>query len=204
MIARNYSISFTTCSIRKIETLKLVALYNENPDWNTVRRICLRDNVLQQRTDRSAKRLYRELTSRLKCLSVAEMNLLHSGSEGEKNLLLWLATCRRYDFIYDFAVEVLRELVLNLQMYIDPVHFDSFWMSKSIIDEKLESVADSTKNKARQVLFKMLHEVELIDTDYRIQLVSFTPQFIKAISVTNIQDLRVYPGSDDLIQSLKV
>lgn len=203
MVTRNYSISFTTCSIRKTETLKLVALYNKQQDWNEVRRICLQENILQQRTQRSAKRLYRELASRLKCLNTEELDLLHSGAERDQDLLLWLATCRRYDFIYDFAVEVLRELVLNLQMIIQPYHFDSFWISKSIQDEDLEGVADTTKKKARQVLFKMLHEVGLVDTENRIQLVDFSQDLIEAISATNIDDLRIYPISNDLLQSLK-
>lgn len=203
MVARNYSISFTTCSIRKTETLKLVALYNEYQDWKEIRRICLQDNVLQQRTERSAKRLYRELVSRLKCLNIEELDLLHSGLEREQDLLLWLATCRRYDFIYDFAVEVLRELVLNLSMIIQPHHFDSFWITKSIQDENLENVADSTKKKARQVLFKMLQEVNLVNTEFKIQLVDYSLVFLETISATNTDDLRIYPISNDLLQSLK-
>lgn len=78
MISRNYSIAFTTCSMRKIEMQKLVTLYYEYQDWGKVRRICLQDNVLQQRTDRSSKLLYAELVSRLKFLEPEALSHAHS------------------------------------------------------------------------------------------------------------------------------
>lgn len=78
MISRNYSIAFTTCSMRKIEMQKLVTLYYEYQDWGKVRRICLQDNVLQQRTDRSSKLLYAELVSRLKFLEPEALSHSHS------------------------------------------------------------------------------------------------------------------------------
>lgn len=200
MTIRRYSISFTTCSIRKLETLKIAAIYFESRDWNAIRQTVLDRNILQQRTQRSMKRLYQELSSRLRLLNISEMDLLGSGTEQEQKLLLWLATCRRYDFIYDFAVEVLREQMLNFHMKIEPEDFDGFWASKAIVHDELDTVARSTRIKARQVVFKMLREVGLINEQNEIQLVTYTNRFIGTISE---RDLFIFPFDESMIRFSK-
>lgn len=204
LIARKYAISFTTCSIRKPENLKIAKLYTSSHDWKRVRETVIADNVLQQRTLKSTKRLYREISSRLRQLTADEFELLLSGSDEEQNQLLWLASCRRYDFIYDFAVEVIREYVLRLDYKLPLYEFDAFWASKAMIDENLDSVALSTKKKARQIVFKMLREVGLVDEQNNIQQLFYSLRLIETIEASSRQDLAIFPISEAYIESLRI
>lgn len=190
--------------MRNIEMKKLVALYYEHQDWGKVRAICLENNVLQQRTERSLKKLYAELASRLKCLESEALTYAHTCSSQDQEMLFWLAICRRYDFIYDFSVEVLREHMLMMNMELNPYHFSDFWDTKALQYEHLGRVKDSTKQKAQQIVFSMLREVKLIDAAFKIQVINPSPSVIDLISASNIDDLRIYPISDNLINLKKV
>ena len=109
MTVTTYSMSFTTAPLLFQETLLVAELYAAERDWQLVREQALRENLLQMRTVNSAKRIFSEISSRLRQLTPAQMELLLTGSRREQNYLLWLAYCKRYRFVYDFAVEVLRE-----------------------------------------------------------------------------------------------
>jgi hypothetical protein len=183
-----------------MESLKLVRLYQNESDWRAVRAIVMDKNTLQQRTERSRKRLYSELQSRLMTLTSDGLELLASGTDTEQRQLLWLAVCRRYRFIYDFAVEVLREKALRLDFQMSYGDWDAFWASKAIIHDELDQVARSTRKKCRQVVFKMMREAGLIGNDNKIQQLFYSDRLIKTIIQTSVADLRVFPVQDGQLQ----
>ena len=77
-----------------------------------MRNIVLRENLLQTRTESSTKRIVYEVVARLSLLTSQQLNLLAEGSVTEQQYLLWLSVCKNYTFIYEFAVEILREKIL--------------------------------------------------------------------------------------------
>jgi hypothetical protein len=196
---RHYSISFTTSSLRKTVSLKLAKLFLEYSDWNRVREIAFAENTLQQRTDRSRKKLFQELSSRLKCLDLAEIQLLVSANEEEQKQLLWLALARRYDFIYDFALEVLREKLISLQYKLIYEDFDAFWGSKAVIYDALDKVTTATQKKARQIVFQMMREADIIDQDNTIQLAQYHNAAIELLKENSPQDLALFTLAQILI-----
>lgn len=200
MTSPTYTFSFTTGALRRMESLKLVRLYQNESDWRAVRAIVMDKNTLQQRTERSRKRLYSELQSRLMTLTSDGLELLASGTDTEQRQLLWLAVCRRYRFIYDFAVEVLREKALRLDFQMSYGDWDAFWASKAIIHDELDQVARSTRKKCRQVVFKMMREAGLIGNDNKIQQLFYSDRLIKTIIQTSVADLRVFPVQDGQLQ----
>ena len=104
-----YSMSFTTGTLLHRESVKLAAEYDKRADWNHVRDHAIAENLLQARTLNTLKRVCREVISRLKTLCPSELDFLLDASPQDQGYLLWLAFCRRYRFVGDFAVEVLRE-----------------------------------------------------------------------------------------------
>jgi hypothetical protein len=92
--------------------------------------------------------------SRLRTLGPDELEFLVAASHQEQAYLLWLATCRQYRFIADFAVEVLRERYITLKNDLTHEDFDSFFNRKSEWHEELDRIAPATGSKLRQVLFK--------------------------------------------------
>ncbi len=83
-------------------------------------------NLLQIRTQSAATRIYQEATGRLMELTTEEMELLLDGSAQEQRYLMWLAFCRRSRFIHDFAVELLREKYLRLDLELTYDDYNTF------------------------------------------------------------------------------
>ena len=116
MVDTKYSLSFTTGALLYHESVKLAELYFDLGAWPTVRTQVLDQNLLQARTLSTAKKICREIISRLKLLTPDEMEILVDGTTQEQGHMLWLAVCKRYRFIFDFATEVLREKFLHLDL----------------------------------------------------------------------------------------
>lgn len=188
MSAVRYSMSFTTGGLFHTESLKLIALYLELGDWNAVGIKVCDNNTLQARTISSLKRVCREIISRLKTLSPKEIHLVMALSYQEQGYLLWLAVCRRYRFIGDFAVEVVRERYLSLKNDLSYEDFDSFFNRKSEWHTELDEIRPATRHKLRQVLFKMLREADLLTSKNIIIPAVLSPDIIQSIALENRQD----------------
>lgn len=178
------------------ESIKILELFNIFHNWNEVSQRALESNILQSRTVSTSKRALREIIARLKTLTMDELDLLSNGSVHDQKYLLWLSTCRRYVFIHDFAVEVIRERYLTLKHDLPNEEFDTFYNSKEQWYEELEKIAESTKSKLRNVLFKILREAEIIDANKLILPAMLTNDLIGCIAKHNINDLLIFPISD--------
>ena len=118
--------SFTTGGLSLQESVKLAAVYLEHGDWDVVRDKVLAANLLQTRTLSSAKRVCRELVSRLATLDRSELDFLVAANSRDQGYLLWAAVCRCYSFIADFAVEVVREHYITMNCELRYEDFDTF------------------------------------------------------------------------------
>ncbi len=190
-----YSMSFTTGSgLFSRESVELAALYLDIGDWNAVRDKVIRENLLQSRTLNTLKRVCSEVISRLKTLSSEELELLVKTDPREQCYLLWLSVCRRYPFIAEFAVEVLRERYISLKSDLNPEDFDSFFNSKSQFRSELDRIRPATKAKLRQVLFKMLREADLLTGDNRINAAMLSPGLLRIIPTGTGGDVLFFPA----------
>lgn len=188
-----YSMSFTTGSLFHRESVKLAALYLDLGDWDSVRHKVITDNLLQTRTLNTLKRVCREIISRLKTLSLSELKFLLETSHQEQAYLLWLAVCRRYRFIADFAIEVLRERYITLKTDLNYEDFDSFFNQKSEWHSELDEIRPATRSKLRQVLFKILREADLLSANNIISAAMISQQLIDLISHYNRREILYFP-----------
>lgn len=168
-------------------------LFLDLQDWNVVRGKVLSENLLQARTINSSKRICREVCSRLKTLDHKELYLLVHGTIQEQSYLLWLAVCRRYKFIADFAQEIIRERYITLKTDLHREDFDSFFNKKSEWHPELDEITSATRKKLRQVLFRMLREADLLTANNTINAAMLSPRLLKSISHENIQDILAFP-----------
>lgn len=200
MKSKKYLMSFTTGGLYYVESLLVVELYNELKDWKEVNKRALSSNILQTRTESTAKRSLKEIISRLETLTPDQLDLLTNGSLDEQKYILWLSVCKRYEFIKEFAVEVIRERYLTLKYDLPVEEFENFYSQKEQWNEELEKIADSSRYKMRTVLFKILREAEIIDSKNLFIHVRLTSDLIKTISDDQIDYLSIFPISDIDIQ----
>jgi len=185
--------SFITGSLFRHESVKLAALYIDLGDWNSVRDKVIAENLLQTRTLNTLKRVCLEVISRLRTLSPGELECLVEGSHQEQAYLLWLAVCRRYRFIADFAVEVLRERYITLKGDLPLDDFDSFFNRKSEWHLELDEITPSTRGKLRQVLFKMLRDADLLTANNMIQAAILSPRLLELLYQGSRWDVLYFP-----------
>jgi len=192
----SYRLSFTTGGLYFRESKKIAALYLRINDWDEVRKVSLEENLLQANTRSSSVRTYRESSSRLQQLSKDELNLLIESSEQDQRYLLWLAICRQYTLIEEFAVEVLREKFLIMDLSLTHHDYDVFFNRKADWHPELDELSTSTKNKLRQVLFRMMVEAGLLSSNYSIIPAIITPRVAREIFKPSNSQAVIYPISD--------
>lgn len=191
--SEKYSMSFTTGGLFLQESIKLALLHQHLQNWETVKEQVIAANLLQARTINSAKRVCYEIINRLRQLSPDELELLLDGDVHEQKHVLWLAICRHYRFIADFASEVMRERLLSLQTDLKPEEFDFFLNRKAEWHAELESLSPSTRTRLRQVLYKMLRESDMLNDNYIINAVMLSPRLLSAIPRERRHDVFTFP-----------
>ena len=202
MNSDRYSMSFTTGCLFHRESVELAALYLALGDWNSVRDKVISENLLQMRTLNALKRVCREVISRLKTLSQNEIEFLTECNHQEQAYLLWVAVCRRYRFIADFAVEVLRERYITLKTDLSYEDFDSFFNKKSEWHSELDELSPTTRNKLRQVLFKTLRETALLAGNNMINSAMLSPRLQDLILQGNSRDILYFPVFESDLKGL--
>lgn len=198
-----YLMSFTAGSLLTQESMVLAELYDEQQGWDAVRELVFADNLLQMRTASAARRVFREVSARLDTLTPAQLHLLLSGSHQEQKLLLWLAICKRYRFIDDFASEVIREKALRLDFELTYDDYDLFFISKAEWHPEIDRLAPSTRLKLRAVLFRMLREAGLLSNDNAITRVLLSSSLEAAIAEDNPSLFSLYPLTSSPPTSLR-
>ncbi|MBI2354429.1 MAG: DUF1819 family protein [Deltaproteobacteria bacterium] len=188
-----YNMSFTTGGLFHVESIKLAKIFLETNDWDIVRENVLANNLLQSRTMNTSKRNFREIVSRLKCLSPDELYLLVDSNLQDQGYILWVAVCRRYKFIAEFAIEVLRERYISLKNDLHNDEFDYFFNRKSEWHPELDMISSSTRLKLRQVLFKILREADLLTSNNIIHTAMLSPRLLNQISCSSYQDVLHFP-----------
>lgn len=190
-----YALSFTSGALLTREAVIAAPLYLDVRDWSAVRDQLRAENLLQARTASSGFRLAREVAQRLAVLTDAELELLRDASPSERGHLMWVAACRRYAFIGDFAEEVVRERFLLLTPTLGYDDFDSFVRGKALWHPELAEVKDSTLQKLRSTVFRMLTEAGLL-TGGEIVHAPLSERVRDALDAQVPSDVRFLPTRD--------
>jgi hypothetical protein len=89
---------------------------------------------------RSGQRILSEVSSRLKTLTEAQLKLFLNAPRSEQLQLLWMAICKRYTVLREFAEEVVRNRFLELDLTVTRVEFDRFLESKSAWHAEIDEI----------------------------------------------------------------
>lgn len=195
MSPHTYKTSFAAGGLFYHEAIKIAQRYQALGDWALVRAEFLDNNLLQTRTHSSALRLVREAIQRVQCLTPLQVDLLLNGSRPEQNQILWLAACKHYRLIAEFAREVLHEKFLHMDLQLLHRDYDVFFNTKAEWHPDLESLTPLTQKKLRQVLLRILREAEIISSTNQIQPLLLSARVEAAIRGDDPAYLACFPVS---------
>ena len=190
-----YRLSFGTGNAYINESNLILKKYLENKDWRETEKYSIENNILQTNTLSSSKRIFREISLRLKSLSQQEQDFFIRSNYLDQSILIWIAICRTYKFIGDFASIVISEKFNSYQLFLGYDDFDYFFEKQLIFHPKLHDLKDSTIKKLRQVFFRIMKDLNILTKNLEI-----TPQMpsieLKELSVETKKDLEMFiPGS---------
>ncbi len=191
---RPYLMSFGTGGLYINESVVIARLHQSGSDWEVTMVNAQEQAAFPVRKASSARRSIREIVNRLKRLSSDELALLVEGERSEQAALLWLATCRAYRFIAEFAVEVLSDRFLSLRTTLTYEDYDAFFSAKQEWSPKLAGLSTSTRTKLRAVLFRLMREAEVLTQDGRILGAMLSPRVLTLIQAGNPSELGYFPG----------
>lgn len=191
-----YSLSFTAASLRIYDTF-LVGEAMAGENYRVV------DEEIGNGKPATGKRIRVELLKRLKTLTLDQLSFLLEAGLDEARKMAFISVCKTYPFVYEFAVEVLREKMFQFDYHITEGDYFAFYNRKKESHPELEEISDHSKDKIRQVLFKILEEAKIIDNT---KSKNIQPQFLSAEFQTLLQEddpdlLRVFFLTDQEIYS---
>jgi hypothetical protein len=192
--------SFTSAGLLVRESLILAQAYQSIQDWDQLKTESFEQNLLQTKKPSSAKRNIREISHRLRTLTPDQFELLIDGGYTDQLHILWLATAKTYRFIHEFSQEVVREKYLKLDYMLSYDDFDSFFNAKAEWDDGLDGLSESTRKKIRQVLFRMMHEAEILTAGNMIIPTILSAETARVIQADDPALFVAYPVSDMDIQ----
>jgi hypothetical protein len=158
--SEKYIFSFTAVSAPIADFTRLAEmLVLANYDWTRLTR-----DVVSKEKERTNQRHFQEMRMRFGKLTNDEIDLLAFGDLNDKKLVALIAMCKAYRFIFDFVMEVIREKALVYDFELRESDYNSFINRKSYGHPEYEILSVVTKKKTKQVLFRILEQVGLIDS----------------------------------------
>lgn len=192
---QDYKMSFSTGGLFLNESLEVARLHVEGEPWeNTIIR-AMDEGATSLPKSASNRRSLREISNRLLTLTTEERSyFFEKADRSDQQALLWIATCRAYRFVREFAQEVVRERYLSYQLDLPLESFDILLAAKAEWDEGLAGLSRSTQLKLRQIMFRMMREAGIISEDRRIQTAILSTYLKNMIEEKNPGELAVFPS----------
>lgn len=192
----SYLMSFGTGGLYVNESVTVARLHRPGDDWDATAARAREAGAFQVRKASSAQRSIREIVNRLRWLSDDELGVFVEAERSEQAALLWLAACRAYRFIGEFAVEVLNERFLSFRTAVTHDDFDTFLAAKAEWSPKLAALSTTTHAKLRAVLFRLMREAEILSPDDRILGSILSRRVLALIHSGDANELRFFPGAE--------
>lgn len=190
-----YKLSYIGASIAVRESVVIAETFRALGNWGATREQVKGENLIQARTQSSLKRYYQELEPRLQGLTEGQLELLVEGTVQEQKYLLWYAICKSYDYIREFAVEVLHEKYLLFDYALTEFDYESFFNRKADWHEELAQLKDSSRVKMRTMLFRMLRDGGLVSREHVILPALLSQRLVEALQGNAPWSFEIFPVS---------
>ncbi|MEA1919062.1 MAG: DUF1819 family protein [Campylobacterota bacterium] len=197
-----YILSFTSASLSTYESEIVANLFDETKDWAVVQKSVVDDNVIQKESLATRRRKFSEIRKRLELLTPEQISFYSEATSSDVKYLTLLACYKFYQFIFDFASQVIRNKLLLFDFQILNSDYESFYDSKRMAYDNLNTISEMTQKKLKQVMFKIFEQAGLIDSvkSKNIQKPYLSEELIKLIVHDDPKYLSAFLYSDNEIK----
>ncbi len=122
------------------------------------------DNLFQYPTERTIKSVASACCKRMEALNNMELvnTVAYGSAEPAKQICLY-AMMKQYPLVRDFMVRLVGEKYRNFDMSFGPLDMNTFFINLQSSNEEVAGWSDSTIDKLKQVLRRILIENEYLD-----------------------------------------
>ena len=188
-----YKLSFGTGGLHLDEAIALACLHSSPDTWNETIAKAVVAGIFQSKRSSSAKRVLREIGKKLRTLSERELSMLIDGNRDDQKALMWIATCRAYRLIAEFAFEVVVSRHASFVPDLTYDDFDAFFERKADWAGELHSITASTRAKLRAVLFRLMREADILSAENQLLSASFSLSLLAYLQEIGGGDLGYFP-----------
>jgi len=148
-------------------------------------------NILQKRSDASAKRNAATIKKRLENLNEEYLEKLAFGSAELSSQLMFAATLINSTMLADFMRNVVIDAKRMFRESLDSSDWESFWDDRSRLFPEFSQMTESTTYKIGQVAFKVLFDAGYIETtrNKKLQNVYLLPEVSTLLNQINRDDI---------------
>lgn len=112
---------------------------------------------------KTSKREFAEIKLRIGQLSSEERKLLSGGTYDIQKLIAYISCVRSYRILREFIDEVILDKLSIFDHNLTDYDYQKFFNNKADQNPRIEKLADSTKDKVKQVTFRILVQAGIID-----------------------------------------
>tara|TARA_R100001369_G_scaffold24665_2_gene45274 strand:- start:129079 stop:129714 length:636 start_codon:yes stop_codon:yes gene_type:complete len=177
---KKYSTGFTSGALLYKEAPFVINAINDSKEF-LLGKEGLRQEFLPHNSEASKKRIRQELEKRLRALNDSKfIELFQISDESNKKLILFYASCKLYDLLADFMLEVVLHKWNNIDLDLTSDDFQNFIYKKMGKHDELSEITENTRNKLSQVAITMLKQLGLMQKGKLIKI-EFDDSVLKAI-----------------------
>lgn len=188
-----YKLSFVVGGLLADRAEIVANVYLNLHDWKATQAELIAGNLLRCRTQSSSGRTGRELIQRMQTLDGDEIAYLVTAPSPDRLHLMWAAMCRRYEFVAEFASEVLRDQVVLGATTLTTEDFERFWSAKALWHPELDEVKSSTARKLCTNLFLAMREAGFITAGNVIVPPLLSSTVVKFLDKRTPSEIRWFP-----------
>lgn len=178
------------------ESQLIAQLLLQKPDQQAWDDAIVNQNILQKRSDASAKRNAATIKKRLEGVSDTFLERLAFGNNELSAQLMFAATLMNSTMLADFMRTVLLDAKRVFRHSLDASDWEHFWQQRARLFPELLKMTASTTYKIAQVAFKCVADAGYIDSTRSkvLQNVYLQPE---------VKSLLAQMGRDDIINAME-
>ncbi len=179
------------------ESQIVAALLLKKPSQEEWLEAIVNQNILQKRSDASAKRNAATIKKRIENMTDKYLDQIAFGSTEVSTQLMFAATLINCTLLADFMRNVMLDAKRMYRESLDIRDWVSFWDERCRLFPELEQLSESSKYKISQVAFKAIADAGYIEStrSKKIQNVYLLPE---------VKNLLMEIERDDIIQAMEL